>query len=136
MLMVIVILAVPCWPEIGLTVTVRFVPLPPNTILAGGTNEVSDDPPDNVSEASGTGPFVIVKGKGPVKPFTGMVWSAMADNLGTKVPGWTSTLGPAAKLLDVRSSKCSAINSQFIDGTIEIWIAVEITAAKATRIES
>src|SRR5689334_5323612 len=90
--------ALPCWPAVGVTVTVRFVPLPPNTMLAGGTREVSDDAPDKMSDAMGIELFVIVNGSGPVEPLTGIVWSAMGESFGTKVPGCTKTFGPPAKL--------------------------------------
>ena len=42
-LTVTVIVAVPVCPTAGVTVTVRFAPLPPKTMLAGGTNPVVTD---------------------------------------------------------------------------------------------
>src|SRR5205823_1345315 len=40
-----VMVAVPDWPAAGVTVTVRFAPLPPNEIPLTGTRVVFDDPP-------------------------------------------------------------------------------------------
>jgi len=47
-LTVTVICAEPVWPAAGVTVTVRFAPLPPNVIFAFGTNVVADELPDTV----------------------------------------------------------------------------------------
>src|ERR1051326_224402 len=99
LLTVMMIVAAPCWPEPGVTVTVRFVPLPPKTMFAGGTNEGSEEGPESAREAIGIGRFVIVNGNGLLEPFTGIVTSAMDDNFGANVPGGTKTFGPAAKLL-------------------------------------
>src|SRR5437868_3895268 len=40
--------ALPVLPAAGVTVTVRFAPLPPNTIFAFGTSVVDDDEPETV----------------------------------------------------------------------------------------
>src|SRR5438045_4484310 len=43
-----VIVADPDWPAAGVTVTVRFAPLPPNVMLPFGTSVRFDEPPETV----------------------------------------------------------------------------------------
>jgi len=57
---------VPVLPEAGVTVTVRFAPLPPNTIFAFGTSVVADELPETVRFAAAVSPSPTVKANGPV----------------------------------------------------------------------
>src|SRR5206468_5492725 len=61
-LTVTVIVAVPVCPVRGVTVTVRFVPLPPNTMLLAGTRVGFDDPALNVRLPTGVSASLIVNG--------------------------------------------------------------------------
>ena len=73
-LTVIVIVVVPDCPAFGVTVTVRFVPLPPKTMLLVGTMDVPEEAAVRTRlELAVTG-LLIVKGSGPVLVLTGMVW--------------------------------------------------------------
>ena len=69
-LTVIVIVAIPLCPPFrkafGVTVTVRFAPLPPKTMFASGTNAWLLDLPVNVSAAAGAPTSPTVKGIAPV----------------------------------------------------------------------
>ena len=72
-LTLIVIVAVPVWLVAGLTVTVRFAPLPPNTMLFVGTSARFDEFALNVRLPTGVFTSPIVKLNGPVEVFTLMV---------------------------------------------------------------
>src|SRR6266487_6194146 len=72
-----VIVALPVWPVAGVTVTVRVVPLPPNTMLFSGTSVGLDELPLNVKLPAAVSTSPIVKFNGPVVPFTLIVWFAM-----------------------------------------------------------
>ena len=65
-LTVTVIIAVPLWLAAGVTVTVRFEPVPPNTMFAAGTNVGLDEPPLRVRLVAGVSLSAIVNGIGPV----------------------------------------------------------------------
>src|SRR5438128_885412 len=61
-LTVTVICAVPVLPAAGVTVTVRFAPLPPNTIFAFGTRVVEEELPETVRLVAGVSASPIVNG--------------------------------------------------------------------------
>jgi hypothetical protein len=57
-----VIVAEPVLPATGVTVTVRSVPLPPNTMFAAGTNVVEEEVPETVRLAAAVSASPIVNG--------------------------------------------------------------------------
>src|SRR5436190_1435703 len=59
-LTVTVMVAVPLWFAAGVTVTVRFAPLPPKAMFALGTSAVSDEPPLTVRLATGVSTSTMV----------------------------------------------------------------------------
>ena len=63
---VIAMLAVPDRLARGVTVTVRLFPLPPNTMLASGTNAGFDEVPKTVRSSAEVPESVIVNGMAPV----------------------------------------------------------------------
>jgi hypothetical protein len=81
-----VITAEPVFPAAGVTLTVRFAPLPPNTMFASGIKAVSDDclESDRLDEAVWLS--AIVKLKVAVDPFTLIFWSAIAEIAGAVFP--------------------------------------------------
>ena len=74
--------AVPTCPVAGLIVTVRFNPLPPNTMLPLGTTAVLSEVALRVNPAGPTLPRV--NGIAPVGVFSGIVWSGIAPSAGVK----------------------------------------------------
>jgi hypothetical protein len=72
-LTVTVIVAVPVELFTGVTVTVRFAPLPPNTMLFVGTRAVLDELRDSVSFDAEVWPSPMVKVMAPELPFAAMV---------------------------------------------------------------
>src|SRR5437867_6410239 len=81
-LTVSVIVAVPTWPLAGVTVTVRFPPLPPNTMFALGTSVGLEELADTVRLVSGVRASLTVKASGPVEPPALMVRLAMLERVG------------------------------------------------------
>jgi len=75
---VTVIVAVPNWLAAGVTVTVRSAPLPPNTMLAFGTNVVLDELPVRTKSATGVSASPTVNDSAAVLVSSSMVWSAMS----------------------------------------------------------
>ena len=67
-LTVTVIVEVPVWLGYGETETVRFTPLPPNTMLPADTNEVFDDAPLSCRFTAGVSKSPMVKLTGPAVP--------------------------------------------------------------------
>src|SRR6266550_794755 len=65
-----VIVALPVWPVAGVTVTVRVVPLPPNTMLFSGTSVGFDELPLNVKLPAGVSASLIVNAMAAVGVFT------------------------------------------------------------------
>ena len=63
---VTVIVAVPNWFASGVTVTVRFAPLPPNTMFALGTNAVFDELPVTARAAAAVSTSPTVNANAPV----------------------------------------------------------------------
>src|SRR6266496_3070305 len=72
-----VIVALPVWLVAGVTVTIRFAPLPPNTMLFAGTSVGFEDPALKVRLVKGVSTSPIVKLNGPVEVFTLIVWLAI-----------------------------------------------------------
>ena len=70
---VTVIVAVPVCPVAGVTVTVRFAPEPPKTILALGTRVEFDEDPLSVRFPVAVSASPTVKPMGPVEVFTWVV---------------------------------------------------------------
>src|SRR5439155_26138249 len=66
-LTVSVIVAVPTWPLAGVTVTVRFPPLPPNTMFALGTSVGLEELAETVRLPAGVWASLTVKASGPVE---------------------------------------------------------------------
>src|ERR1051325_279108 len=63
-LTVTVIKVTPNWPDAGVTVTVRFEPLPPNTMLAAGTRLELVDAPATAKLAAAVSTSPMVKASG------------------------------------------------------------------------
>ena len=78
----IVICALPAFPVAGVTVTVRFWPLPPNTILPVGTKVVFPDTAESARLDAAVSGSLIVKEMGPAAWFSSTVWSAMEEIVG------------------------------------------------------
>jgi len=72
-LTVTVIVAVPDCEDAGVTVTVRFVPLPPNMILAVGAKAGLDEVAARVRFAAGVSLSLIEKLIGPVELLAAIV---------------------------------------------------------------
>lgn len=77
-----VIVAVPLWPAIGVTVTVRDAPAPPNTIFAVGASVVLLDAPVTVNDAAGVKSSAKVMANAGVTVFIMMVWFAKDEIVG------------------------------------------------------
>ena len=76
------IVAVPDWFAAGVIVTVRFAPLPPNTMLAVGTSAVFDEPPVIVSDAAAVSMSPTVKLIAPVAVSSFVVLSVTSEIVG------------------------------------------------------
>ena len=93
-LTVTVMVAAPFWFASGVTVTVRFAPLPPNTMLALGTSAVFDDEPLTVRLPAAVCASLTVNATAPVASSL-MVRSAMSEIVGGVFDGVTVSV-PAA----------------------------------------
>jgi hypothetical protein len=80
-----VIVVIPM-PARGVTVTVRFAPEPPNTILESGTIIWFDELPESIKFAPGVSKSPIVHGNAPVLVFSMIVWSEISDTVGRQFP--------------------------------------------------
>ena len=74
--------AVPVSPPTGVTVTVRFEPLPPNTMLFVGTNAGFDEALLNVKLPTGVSLSLMVKASAAVGVLVKVVWSAISVMVG------------------------------------------------------
>src|SRR6476469_9331740 len=77
-LTVTVIVALPVWPAAGVTVTVRFEPLPPNTMFAFGTRVVLEELPVTVRFVACVSGSPMVNGIAGVGVFTMVVLFVMS----------------------------------------------------------
>src|SRR6266568_5508443 len=68
-LTVTVMVAVPVWLEAGVTVTVRFAPEPPKTMLALGTKVGLEEAPETIRLPAAVCPSPIVNGIGAEAKF-------------------------------------------------------------------
>ena len=93
-----VMVAVPDWPETGVTVTVRLLPLPPKTTFSLGTNAGLEEFALKARLATGVSASPMVKLSGPVEPSTGMVWLGMLLMVGGAVAVVRVMLHPPAML--------------------------------------
>src|SRR6266481_3940611 len=73
----IVMLAVPNWFAAGVTVTVRLLPLPPKTMLAGGTRVGLEELELKVSSVAGVVSSPTVNGMAAVEVSSLTVWAAI-----------------------------------------------------------
>src|SRR6267378_5018914 len=87
-----VILALPVWPETGVMVTVREVPVPPKTIAEGLTSERLSEVPDRIRLAAGASISLMVKGSGGVLRSTAMITLANEEIVGIWFTGATVTM--------------------------------------------
>ncbi|MEJ7680219.1 MAG: hypothetical protein WKG06_20665 [Segetibacter sp.] len=72
-----VMVAVPVWPGAGVTVTVRFAPVPPKTTFPTGTRVVFDEPAVRIA---GLPPWsVTTTGIGDVGVFSAVARSEMSE---------------------------------------------------------
>src|ERR1043166_587648 len=78
-----VIVAAPFWLGAGVSVTVRLLPLPPNTILVGGIREGLEEPAERVRLPAGVWASFTVNTIGPMGVSSGVVLSAMVEMVGT-----------------------------------------------------
>ena len=62
----------PCWPAVGVTITVRLESLPPNTMPLRGTKAVLVEFLDKVRLAGAVSPSLTVKAMEGVAPLAGM----------------------------------------------------------------
>jgi len=88
----IVIVALPVLPAAGVTVTVRFAPLPPNTIFAVGTKEVEEEVPETIKLVGALSESPMVNGIGAVDRPAVVVCEAMIEIVGGVFvggAGWT-----------------------------------------------
>ena len=69
----IVICELPVWFAAGVTFTVRFCPLPPNTIFPFGTNDVREELPETVKLDAAVSASPIVNGSVAVAWLTATV---------------------------------------------------------------
>ena len=88
---VTVIIAEPNWLVAGVTVTVRFVPLPPKRMFAFGTSSRFDDSPVTTRLAAGVSTSPTVNGIAPVGVSSLVTKSAMAEISGASFNGVTLT---------------------------------------------
>src|SRR5690242_17664090 len=77
-LTVTVMVAVPVWPDAGVTVTVRFASAPPKTIFAVGTSVVLSEALVRVRLLEGVPASVIEKGILLLVESTAMSWLGMS----------------------------------------------------------
>jgi hypothetical protein len=73
----------------GVTVTVRFAPLPPNTIFPFGTSVVLFELPLTVRLPAAVSTSPTVKLRGPVVPFRAIDWFAMSVIVGVSFTALT-----------------------------------------------
>src|SRR5678815_1909735 len=88
-LTVSVIVVVPKALVTGVIVTVRFAPLPPNTMLFVGTSAGFDEPPLTVSEVAGVSKSPTVKPSAGVEVSSLTIWSATPVTVGASFTGLT-----------------------------------------------
>src|SRR5260221_5125182 len=72
-----VMVAVPNWFAAGVTVTVRLLPLPPKTMLAGGTRVGLEELELKVSSVAGVVSSPTVNGMAAVEVSSLTVWAAI-----------------------------------------------------------
>ena len=87
-----VICAEPVLPGAGVTITVRFAPLPPNTMFAVGTKVVDEEDLLNVRFAAAVSKSPIVNGIAAVAWFTATVWAAIVEIVGVAFTPATNTV--------------------------------------------
>src|SRR6185436_3775274 len=85
-LTVTVMVALPTWPGAGVTVTVRLLPLPPNTMLPLGTSVGLDELPLRVRLATGVSASLTVKPIAGVGVPTAVDWSEISLMVGACAP--------------------------------------------------
>src|SRR5262245_54552133 len=85
-LTVTVMVALPTTFDTGVTVTVRFDPKPPNTMLLVGTNDGFEELAERVRLLAETVALPMVKGIAAVGVFTGVLWLAMSLIVGAVLP--------------------------------------------------
>ena len=98
-LTVSVMLAVPVWPEIGVTVAVRLPLLPPKTMPATGASEVLSELADKVRLAEAVSASEIVNGIGEVEVLTAMTRLVMPEIVGGVFTWLTVTVNVLVTML-------------------------------------
>jgi hypothetical protein len=87
---VIVIVVDPDWPAAGVTVTVRFAPLPPNRMFVAGTSVAFDEAPTSVRLPAAVSMSPIVNAIWPVAVSCAVVRSAMVEIVGASLTDVTT----------------------------------------------
>src|SRR5262249_47213323 len=93
-LTVTLMMLVPNWPAAGVTVTVRFAPLPPNAMPAFGTSVVFDELPLTVRLAAGVSASPTVNAIAPVAVPPIVDWLAIAEIVGGVLVALTVSRNP------------------------------------------
>jgi hypothetical protein len=88
----ILIIALPVWPDAGVTVTVRLAPEPPKSIFPFGTKVVSVDTAHSVRFAAGVSASLTVNGSGAVDWPTETVWAGIVEIVGAVFTGNADTV--------------------------------------------
>src|SRR6266481_4325411 len=88
-LTVTVMRVVPFWLVAGVTVTARFVPVPPKTTLAAGTSVRLLEVLVKVKLAAAVSTSPIMKGIGPVDVSSLMAWGGIAEMVGASLTAVT-----------------------------------------------
>ncbi len=83
--------AIPLWFASGVTLTVRFPPLPARTIFPFGISDVLFDDPVTARVAKGVSTSVTVNANAPVELSSLIVWLAIDDIVGRSFIAFTVT---------------------------------------------
>ena len=110
---------------VGVTVTVRFAPEPPNTMLLFGTRPVSEDVPIRVRLAAAVSWSAMVKAMAGVAALSAIVRSTMSERAGKSLTGPTTTLKVRATVL---FCDCPSLTV-----TVIVAVPVELVAGRRER---
>src|SRR3954471_7805629 len=108
-LTVTVTIALPNWFVAGLTVTVRFAPLPPKTMFPFGIRDEREEVPVTVSALAAVSASPMVNGMAGVAASSLMVWSAIVVMVGGVLGGGLTVSRNAVLAADWPSLTVSVI---------------------------
>ena len=130
-----VIVVLPDSSPAGVTVTVRFVSVPPKTMFAVGTSVVSEELPDTVKLAAAVSTSPMVNAMAAVGVSSPVLWSAISEIVGgsltavtvnrkvslvVAIPSSTVTRG-GPKLIERRGHGHGSIGIRAANDDIRIW---------------